>query len=1210
MVWWMMKRERAAALLERAGVEEKGYKWVEAAKLYEQAAKSFLDKKMVEKAADIREQMGFCFYRAALQAETHKDFRSRMKLAAGAYEKAAELFEKAEEEGKKAKINHSKAMAAYASSWLATDPSKKRELLEDCWRLGKEALKDYEEGGDSLGCGTVCNDLLEICGNHRLWLVQEWPELERIIEEALDLGEKAIATLSDVGDDYELARAYCSTSLYYSLAVIFRVLREKREEFVQKFFSYSENALKLSEKIGDPYLIGISNWSAGVGTFTCGGPLHSARKFLEEQKKQGAITKDRLLIGNAATYLAFITWLTMLTLEEDPEKQIEGYKKAIGYAEDALRHLRVIAYRPHIVYSYYSYTESYNRWAYVETNPETKRVLLEKAVEAGWEGLEHAEGSGCLFYAWFVFNALSIALNWLSDTETKVSEKRRLLEEALEKREKAINIGQRVAPFMYFERGFSQSFRALIEAELAKIETDKKKKRKLLEKAVSSMENCLKFIEKDVKEFPQLRKFGSLGRFQYWFGQILNQLYSLTEDERVLERAIEVYNSSVEMYCKVGLPSRMAESHWEIAKLHDRLGDHLKAARNYEYASEKYKLATEKIPQLKEFYEDYSFYMQAWSEIEKARHSHAREQYAQAREHYEKAATLHESSKPWSYLAPNYSAWAKLEKAEDLSRKEKTQEAIQTFQQAFKLFNKAKGSIEKEIKKIQTADEREMAAALIRASDIRRRYCQARVNLEQAKILDRKGEHDLSSKRYGSAAETLGKIIEETESEPARKELRPIMCLCQAWQKMTLAEEKTSPELHLEASQLFEEAKEYSLNKRTSLLALGNSSFCKALAAGIKFDITLDMTMHSTAKQHIERATTCYLKAGFQSASEYAKATQRLFDAYTYMNNAEKETDPEKKAKYYRMAEKLLQTSVNSYMKAKHSEKSDEIQRILETVKEERELAASLSEVLHAPPIASTTASFTTPTPTHENSVGLERFEHANIQAHLSVPKDVGVEEAVEIQLDLVNVAKNFGLLVRIDNLAPKGFKVTEGPPGYAMEDGSLDMGGKRFEPLKVETIKILARATDVGIFDLSPEVVYVDEAGQFRTCRPEAVQVRVHPMLAFRFRTKAAQTVFDYLTKAFVEDYMRRRLPLEKSGWRSRMQIVKNANISKSSVYGARGRQGPAMSELERRGLVETRFFLGERGRGGKIIKTRISYEKETVKRHVDKQVMKIKEK
>lgn len=144
-------------------------------------------------------------------------------------------------------------------------------------------------------------------------------------------------------------------------------------------------------------------------------------------------------------------------------------------------------------------------------------------------------------------------------------------------------------------------------------------------------------------------------------------------------------------------------------------------------------------------------------------------------------------------MALNYSAWIQLEKAEDLSRKEKTEEAIQAFQQALELFNKAKGSIETEVKEIQTADEREMATELIKASDIRRRYCRARINLEEAKILDRKGEHDLSSKRYGSAAETIRKIIEETESEPARKELKPIMCLCQAWQKMTLAKEKTSP---------------------------------------------------------------------------------------------------------------------------------------------------------------------------------------------------------------------------------------------------------------------------------------------------------------------------------------------------------------------------------------------------------------------------------
>ena len=75
-------------------------------------------------------------------------------------------------------------------------------------------------------------------------------------------------------------------------------------------------------------------------------------------------------------------------------------------------------------------------------------------------------------------------------------------------------------------------------------------------------------------------------------------------------------------------------------------------------------------------------------------------------------------------------------------------------------------------------------------------------------------------------------------------------------------------------------------------------------------------------------------------------------------------------------------------------------------------------------------------------------------------------------------------------------------------------------------------------------------------------------------------------------------------------MQIVENAKISKSSVYGAGGRRGPAISELERRGLIETRVFPGERGRGGKILRARIFYEKETVKRYFDKHVMKIEEK
>ena len=67
------------------------------------------------------------------------------------------------------------------------------------------------------------------------------------------------------------------------------------------------------------------------------------------------------------------------------------------------------------------------------------------------------------------------------------------------------------------------------------------------------------------------------------------------------------------------------------------------------------------------------------------------------------------------------------------------------------------------------------------------------------------------------------------------------------------------------------------------------------------------MTEHAKAKGYMKNASMNYVQAGFKNAAEYAKATQRLFDAYLTMNNAEVEADQEKRAKQYQIAENLLQ---------------------------------------------------------------------------------------------------------------------------------------------------------------------------------------------------------------------------------------------------------------------------------------------------------------
>jgi hypothetical protein len=88
---------------------------------------------------------------------------------------------------------------------------------------------------------------------------------------------------------------------------------------------------------------------------------------------------------------------------------------------------------------------------------------------------------------------------------------------------------------------------------------------------------------------------------------------------------------------------------------------------------------------------------------------------------------------------------------------------------------------------------------------------------------------------------------------------------------------------------------------------------------------------------------------------------------------------------------------------------------LLENVRKEKELAASLIEVIHAPAIVSAPTSFSTPTPTHEQAAGSERFEHADIQANLIIgQKELRIGENLSIELELVNAGKGSALLTKV----------------------------------------------------------------------------------------------------------------------------------------------------------------------------------------------------
>jgi len=1056
------------AFLSQAEEREKAYDWLGAAEFYRKAL-NLMPRTGFLKLGHVQEKTGYAFYRAAMQAESANEFRERMRKAVACYERVKDLYSRLSETGKTPWMLRCDAMIAFVGYWLALEASGKKRLLDECWRITKEALRAFKEIGDALGYGKTYNQLSMSAGGS-FALEENFQVQENTVKEAVEHGEQAIKLLSTCRDSYELARAYVHTTNSLGLFGYFFHDLDGREKCFQKARDYWQKAIELSEEVAFSAELsyGIEPLSLNWGWGT-----DKALKHCEKALEYARRTRDRLGVGYTLESLAtHAFWRAQV---EDPNKAVKSLKRALQYAEDAKRQystISFISFGQAVLWIEAPYAEYYWALALLETNLSKRQELLEKAMEAIPALLGRAEESGSFLSIVYAHHVVSKVLMSQAMMETNLEEKKRLLEKALTHNNENNRRVKQHFPFGYWFQGVIGMYLARTKYELADLSKDLESGRNMLQEAAVDAENALKLCVKDLAFFDRggtiSQQNHTVGNWQYVYGNLLKRLYDVTRNKEYLMKAIEAFEDSAESMQKLDIISRVAESNWKIAQMHDALTEHLKAAESFTLASSNYRTAAEKIPQLKDLYQDFSFYMQAWCEIEKARHYHEKQEYGSAKEHYENAATLHKSLKQWSYLAPNYSAWASIENAEDLSRREQSEEALQTFEQAAKLFTETRRSLEAKLGEIENLDEKNMATNLTRASDIRRKYCIGRMALEEAKILDKKGDHYSSSQKYGEVAQISEKIIQTMESEHEKKEFELIATLSQAWQRMTRAEAEESPNLYQEASQLFEEAKDLSPNEQAKILMIGHSRFCKALEVGTRFVDTRDPNLHTTA-------------------------TEQLFDAYMQVDNAKRESDPEKKTKFYAMAEKVLQSSAGSFMKAEHPEKREQVLRLLEKVKEERELATSLCEILHTPPIVSATTTFGTPAPTHENAVGSERFEHADIQTNLIArQKELKVGESLGLEIELVNSGKGPALLTKITELIPQGFELAEKPEIYRVEDSYIDMKGKRLDPLKMVEVKMVLKPRVQGAFLIKPRVLYIDEDGKYKSHEPEPVTITV----------------------------------------------------------------------------------------------------------------------
>jgi hypothetical protein len=129
---------------------------------------------------------------------------------------------------------------------------------------------------------------------------------------------------------------------------------------------------------------------------------------------------------------------------------------------------------------------------------------------------------------------------------------------------------------------------------------------------------------------------------------------------------------------------------------------------------------------------------------------------------------------------------------------------------------------------------------------------------------------------------------------------------------------------------------------------------------------------------------------------------------------------------------------------------------ILERVKEKREFALSLGELLTAPSGASSTRLISASSLTVEEPVGLSKSEHESIQANLIAQQlELVVGEDWALEIHLANFGKSPAFLTRLEQVIPKGFDITEKPEKCMVGDGILNLKGRKLAPLEAVEMKL-----------------------------------------------------------------------------------------------------------------------------------------------------------
>ena len=1070
----MLTEGTEAELLEKANAEEKAYNWAEAAKLYEQLAEFYVDKSMVKEAAEAYKQLGYTNIRAAETSNNEKKYIDFSNNAITAYKEAAKIFNQME---KNAEVSECEAEVLFASGIIGGFDIEVKKVWSKALELFNTSYESYSNENDNESCARTLNRAA-MTSYFLIFVLTDYEEILHIFQKGGTIAKKAWKISKDIGNIQYLAESL-SVEVSRTLQIVWFINIKANENGKKNFEEIGlkcNELLTLGENCNDLrinamiyYVIGT--WYLCKGFFFIDDEIEQREyfikgvRFLEKCIEYARKIHEKAMVINSIINIAFY-------VSDSPGMQSYISKRYFGDRQTFISYTR--RFRSLTIPSVTNAKVAVMaRPSYIANNDIlSHKVTLIFAREGIKYSMKFLKNTSSVYLAFWANNSLTCSYSALTKHAASRDKQVEYADKTLYYAQQTDNLVKNYEGW-FMQASLDGSF--LAYKSLADIAESNGNKIKMLNLAIDAIEKKLKLsnIGRNMRYF--------IFKDQIRQATLYEELGVITKSTNTLKKASELFSSVIKRSLEWGYYLFGAIAYDHIAHIEDRSGNHNTSAENYEKAEEVFSKMLKiysGFEQGRYLIKEKILYVRAWNLIEKAKAYHKRENHIKAKDCYVKASEYLKKLRKYNYEAPYYTAWSFLEEAEQISKQDRQEDAIERYKATRIAFGKIIEILANAFKKTKEKYKGEKIEKLKKVAKLRMKYCSARIDLETAIILGKQGEHLEAAEKFASAASQFRHVCTKYKIERERKELEAVYYLCRAWESMELAEKYREPARFTEAASLFKESSNLFTDSKLKLLSSGNSIYCQALEYGCKFDEAIELEsksqLYPRIKSMLRKSADLYRKGGFKSGADWALATSTYFDAGWHLIKADEELDINEKRNLLGIGSRYLESAAELFSTAGHKDKVIDVQEQLKMLEREEIIILSALNTVRRPAISASTTGIIAPACPIETSQSPRMREIQQIEA---VSRNIRLKE-----LDIYECDMNLNILHISD--------IQEGRFGIKEDISGLNEAYSKFLLDLKSKLEIIHRKNKIDIVVISGDLASVSSKEEYDNLEKEFLPI------------------------------------------------------------------------------------------------------------------------